>query len=146
MFGKVAFMPQIRVRRAFPTGRALALGLAMVAVTSCGGSADGSASGVSLVEGVTAEVQGVDNSFRPETLTVAAGTEVVFTNKGRANHNVVPNPDDPDRTDWGVIEAAKFAPGDVYTHRFTEPGEYRYYCTLHGTKNKGMVGTITVTG
>jgi len=94
-----------------------------------------------------APVQAVDNSFRPENITVAAGTEVVFTNKGRTGHNIVPNPDDPEKAEgWGQIEAAKFEPGAEYSHRFTEPGEYRYYCSLHGTKNKGMVGTITVTG
>ena len=27
---------------------------------------------------------------------------------------------------------------------FDEPGEYPYYCTLHGTETAGMVGTIRV--
>ena len=47
--------------------------------------------------------------------------------------------------DWGV-EADDFTPGDDYSHRFTEPGTYAYYCSLHGTTTKGMVGTIVVTG
>lgn len=96
---------------------------------------------VALVEGVTSEVGVLDNTFRPGEIDVAAGTEVVWTNGGRNDHNVVPVEDD----DWGV-EAEDFAPGDSYRHRFTEPGTYAYYCSLHGTTTKGMVGTIVVTG
>ena len=25
-----------------------------------------------------------------------------------------------------------------------EPGEYAYYCSIHGTKTAGMTGTVTV--
>lgn len=93
------------------------------------------------VEGATAEVSTLDNSFRPEELEVAAGTEVVWTNDGRNDHNVLP----AEGEDWGV-EAEDFAPGSTYRHRFTEPGTYDYYCSLHGTTTKGMVGTVVVTG
>jgi plastocyanin len=34
----------------------------------------------------------------------------------------------------------------TYSHVFTEPGEYPYYCTAHGTKTRGMIGKIVVTG
>ena len=44
---------------------------------------------------------------------------------------------------WGV-QVTEFQPGDVYTHVFTEPGEYAYYCSIHGSEQAGMVGTITV--
>ena len=46
---------------------------------------------------------------------------------------------------WGV-EVDGFQPGDVYAHVFTEPGEYRYYCSIHGNEDVGMVGTVIVTG
>ena len=89
------------------------------------------------------EVQALDNTFREDDLTIEVGTEVVFTNVGRNEHNVIPEPDGPQG--WGVGEDL-FAPGDVYSHVFTEPGVYEYVCTIHGVKRKGMVGTITVTG
>ena len=37
------------------------------------------------------------------------------------------------------------APGATYSHVLDEPGEYRYVCSIHGVKGKGMIGTIIVT-
>ena len=96
---------------------------------------------VDLVEGVTVEVEAVDNSFRPENIEVPAGTEVVWTNKGRNEHNVL----HVDGDDWGV-EVEDFQPGASYSHTFDEAGVYRYYCSIHGTTDAGMIGTIVVSG
>jgi plastocyanin len=96
---------------------------------------------VTLVEGVVEQVDAIDNTFRPDAIEVAAGAEVHWVNRGRNEHNVLPVEGD----DWGV-EADDFAPEDEYTHRFTEPGTYAYYCSLHGTTTQGMVGEIVVTG
>ena len=87
----------------------------------------------------TVEVVVLDNSFRPNELTVAAGTEVRFVNRGRNEHNVLSVEGDG----WGV-ETVDFGPGAVYTHVFDEPGPSRYYCSLHGNADAGMVGLITV--
>lgn len=114
----------------------LALVVALSSVAACDGDQP-----VPLVSGVTKVVSAVDNTFRPVTLEVAAGTVVSWTNGGRHAHNVVP----VDGDGWGVAAEA-FAPEDEHRHRFTEPGTYRYYCTLHGTTTKGMVGTVVVTG
>ena len=120
----------------------MAIGVAVVGLVGCSDDdGDGGATAVSLVEGVEAPVQAIDNTFRPETLTVAAGTEVVWTNDGRNEHNVLSVDDD---AEWGA-QVTDFEPGDVYRHRFTEPGTYEYYCSLHGTKTKGMVGSVVVT-
>jgi plastocyanin len=94
---------------------------------------------VQLVEGVTVDVSAVDNTFRPEDIEVAAGTEVVWTNDGRTVHNI----EMVDGDDFGVHED-DFAPDDVYSHRFTEPGTYAYYCTLHGSEDAGMIGSVEV--
>jgi len=118
---------------------ALAAGAALLGACSDEGTAQSSA--VELVEGVEVRVSSIDNTFRPEQLTVEAGTVVRFTNDGRADHNVLPTEGD----DWGV-EVADFKPGDEYSHRFTEPGIYPYYCSLHATTTRGMIGTIEVTG
>lgn len=93
--------------------------------------------------GEEAAVLALDNNFIPSDITVVAGTEVVFTNNGRNDHNVVPA-DDPGATTWGVLEAG-FHPTDVYSRVFDRPGTYVYFCTIHGTKKAGMFGTITVT-
>jgi plastocyanin len=92
--------------------------------------------------GEVVEVLTLDNSFRPEQLEIVAGTAVRWDNGGRNDHNIVPV---DDTQDWGV-DIADFAPGDVYEHLFTTPGTYPYYCTLHGTAEVGMVGTVVVTG
>src|ERR671910_126952 len=87
-----------------------------------------------------APVSALDNSFTPEDIEVEAGTEVVWTNKGRNEHNAL----HVDGDGWGV-EADDFQPGDVYSHTFDEPGVYRYYCSIHGSTDAGMIGTVVVT-
>ncbi len=107
----------------------------VTAVAGCGSDQ------ITLVEGVEAEVRVLDNTFRPDRIEAAAGTEVVWVNGGRNDHNVRP----VEGGSWGV-EASDFEPGATYRHRFTEPGTYTYYCSLHGTTTAGMVGSIVVTG
>lgn len=94
-----------------------------------------------LVEGVEETVVVLDNTFRPGEIEVAAGTTVAWENRGRNDHNVLP----VDGKAWGV-NTDSFAPNDSYQHRFTQPGTFAYYCSLHGTTTKGMVGTVVVTG
>lgn len=122
---------------------------------ACGADPDDSAGGSTTAaplpmsavtypaNGEQAAVLALDNNFIPQHVTVVAGTEVVFTNNGRNDHNVVPA-DDPGATTWGVLEAA-FAPKGVYSRVFDRPGTYVYFCTIHGTKKAGMFGSITVT-
>ena len=64
-----------------------------------------------------------------------------WENRGHNDHNVLPT--DESQT-WGVQTEA-FVPGDDYTWVFDEPGTYAYYCSIHGTKDVGMVGTVIVT-
>ena len=93
--------------------------------------------------GETAKVLALDNNFIPQKITVKAGTEVVFHNNGRNDHNVVPV-DDLQLTTWGVRESG-FGPTATYSYVFATPGTYVYYCTIHGTPKAAMFGTITVT-
>ena len=83
-------------------------------------------------------VQSIDNTFRPDRLEIAPGTEVVWVNRGRNEHDI------SSESGFGVA-AADFQPGDEYRYVFTEPGEYPYHCTIHGTATVGMMGTIVVT-
>lgn len=91
--------------------------------------------------GVVVSVIALDNSFRPELVEIAVGDEVEWENRGINEHNVLRVEGDG----WGV-EVADFQPGATYSHVFTEPGEYRYYCSIHGNTEVGMVGTILVRG
>lgn len=85
-------------------------------------------------------VQARDNAFVEPYITVKAGTEVDFTNKGRNQHDVVPVVDGA----FAEIPVADFQPKDSGSVTFTVPGDYPYYCTLHGTKDKGMIGAVRV--
>jgi plastocyanin len=95
----------------------------------------------------SAYVAVLDNSFRDRDLVVPAGTEVVWTNGGRNDHDVIPTEfeADPASAPWGIT-AAEFTGGTSYSHVFDVPGVYTYLCTIHGLGDKGMAGTITVTG
>ena len=70
--------------------------------------------------------------------------EIIWSRNGREYSLRIGRVLSIDGDSWGV-EVTEFAPGAVYTHTFTEPGEYAYYCSIHGTEQVGMVGTITVT-
>jgi plastocyanin len=91
------------------------------------------------VSGDPAEVTALDNSFADVGISVPAGTTVRWTNRGRQDHDVIPVEGDA----WGA-EVEQFHPGDTYEYTFTEPGTYNYFCTIHGTAARGMVGVVVV--
>jgi plastocyanin len=123
--------------------------VAMVLVAGCS-SADGSmpqaeratsdpSGTIAPVQSGVVKVAAVDNNFKAGEITVEVGSKVVWTNAGRNDHNVTP----VDGGGFGV-EAKDFKPGAGYAATFTEPGTYHYYCTIHGTSDRGMVGTVQV--
>ena len=90
--------------------------------------------------GDVVEVRSLDNSFIPPDIEIEAGTAVNWINGGRNDHDVLP----VDETlDWGV-DRDTFVPGTEYTHLFDTPGDYPYYCSIHGTKDVGMIGSVVV--
>jgi plastocyanin len=83
-------------------------------------------------------VQVIDFSFAPESLTVKAGTTVVWMSEASAPHTVT--------ADDGSFDSGTIRRGDSFSYTFAEPGEYPYYCTFHGNAGGGgMAGTIVVT-
>ncbi|WP_236585291.1 cupredoxin family copper-binding protein [Dyella sp. EPa41] len=72
-------------------------------------------------------------AFAPNTMTVAVGTRVVWTNRDEEPHVV---------TSAGKQFASSPAldTSDTYAVTFTRPGTYAYYCSIHPM----MVGTIIV--
>ena len=117
----------------------LAAVLTVAGLAACSGSSEVAQTGA----GKVVEIEAVDNVFEAETIEIEPGTEVRWVNKGRNAHDVKPT--DASLGTWGIA-LADFEPGVTYSHVFTEPGEYPYYCSAHGTKTRGMVGKIVVTG
>ncbi len=81
-----------------------------------------------------------DNKFEPKFVTVSPGTKVVFENRGRNPHNVVP----VEKDQFETITVEDFQPGAKATLEVGDDDLYPYYCSLHGTATAGMDGRIRV--
>jgi copper-containing nitrite reductase/plastocyanin len=90
-----------------------------------------------------------DMGFVPAAITVNAGDKVVWKNSSPVIHNVV---DDASKALSVVdvklpsgarpFDSGMLQPGQSYSRVFTEPGIYRYVCTLH--EGSGMKGVVIV--
>ena len=78
----------------------------------------------------------VDDRFEPKTLTIEPGATVSWVNAGADWHSIAAYD--------GSFESGKIAPGDAFSHRFDDPGTYKYICKHHGLQ--GMIGQIIVAG
>jgi glucose/arabinose dehydrogenase/plastocyanin len=84
-----------------------------------------------------------DNAFSPNPGTVKVGDTVTWTNDDDQPHTVTSGngPDDPNKGkafDSGPSALANN--GKTFHHKFTQAGQYPYFCELHPT----MVGKIIV--
>ena len=80
----------------------------------------------------TAEVK-IDNfSFTPQTLTIAVGTTVTWTNRDDIPHTVV-------STD-GVFKSKVRDTDETFSFTFTKAGTYPYFCSVHPK----MTGQVVV--
>jgi plastocyanin len=86
------------------------------------------------------EVEARDNSFVEQFTQISAGTTVTFTNVGRTEHNVYPVVDG----DFAPVDATDLEPGESAAITLDDPVDVAFYCTLHGTTTKGMMGAIRV--
>ncbi len=69
--------------------------------------------------------------FEPEELTVEVGTTVTWEHNDNVAHTIVsPN----------LFESETLDRGDNFTFKFTTPGEFSYYCSIHPS----MKGKIIV--
>lgn len=75
-----------------------------------------------------------DLAFSPAVLRVPVGTNVRWTNRGEALHNVV-------STDGGPLGSGFLGTGDTYRARLDRAGEFAYRCELH----PAMTGRVVVT-
>jgi plastocyanin len=61
-------------------------------------------------------------AFHPPTLTVAAGTKVVFTNSSKVTHTA---------TRAGSFSTGHIKPGESVGIRFNQTGSFAYHCSIH---------------
>lgn len=90
---------------------------AVLALAGCGADGD-----TVLPQGTPALVDMVDIEFRPETVTVPAGTRVVWEQRDAARHTVTFE----DGADSGPLST-----GERYERTFEDAGSYPYVCDFH---------------
>lgn len=74
-------------------------------------------------------------TFQPSSITVSAGTTIIWTNLDPVVHTVT--------ADDGSFDSGSIASNDGRFERtFAEPGRYQYHCTFHPT----MKGEVVITG
>ncbi|WP_322750992.1 MULTISPECIES: cupredoxin family copper-binding protein [unclassified Frankia] len=72
-------------------------------------------------------------AFSPATVTVPAGTTVIWTNEDSDAHTVTDK--------GGMLHSPTLDTGATYQYTFTTPGQYSYLCSIHPF----MLGTVVVT-
>jgi plastocyanin len=89
----------------------------------------------------TVTVDAIDNQFDDAFILVSKGTKVTWTNAGRNDHSVTPVHDGS----FVGVSTTQFNPGQSHSVTFTTPGDYPYYCSIHGTTNlNGQAGVVRV--
>ena len=83
----------------------------------------------------TTEVTMSGLKFSPATVTVPAGSTVTWTNKEDAPHTITSK-------GGSDLKSKNLQKGGSFSHTFTAPGAYNYYCTVH----PNMMGTVNVQG
>ncbi|MCH7730617.1 cupredoxin domain-containing protein [Patescibacteria group bacterium] len=82
-------------------------------------------------------ISNIEN-FTLEDLTIPVGTTVTWMNLDSAQHTTTSGtPENPS----GLWDSPLLSQGDVFSHTFTEPGVYSYFCRPHSSL---MRATITV--
>jgi len=96
-------------------------------------STDGSTSAVTSPPDAVAASVGIDGfAYTPDTVTVAVGTIVTWTNDEDVTHTVT--------ADDGSFDSGELAIGDTFEHPVDASGTFTYACSIHPS----MAGTITV--
>jgi amicyanin len=69
------------------------------------------------------KIQIAKHKYDHPTLTVPVGTTVTWLNKDEDVHTVV--------STTQAFRSPGLETDDAYSYKFTKPGEYQYFCTLH---------------
>jgi plastocyanin len=73
-----------------------------------------------------------DFMFAPMSLTIRAGSPVVWVNHDDEPHSVI--------SDSGLFRSGALDTGEKYSFKFDKPGTYHFLCSIHPR----MAGTIVV--
>ena len=104
-------------------------GMAGMAMAAPAGNAAGASTAVA-----TDSVSIKNFAFSPATVTVTAGSTVVWTNDDSIQHDIT--------FDGGSIASSVLNHNDTFSHTFPTAGTYHYICSIHPF----MHGTVIVTG
>ena len=99
----------------------------------------GAATSVSIVSGASSLT---DTAFQPNPVQISVGATVTWTNDDSQPHTVTSgqNAQPDNKFNSSPNFNPLLAPGQTFSHTFTEAGQYPYYCALH----PNMVGTVSV--
>jgi plastocyanin len=94
----------------------------------------------------TTEVDIQDSTFATADVTIEVGDTVTWTQTGSLPHSVTADDGTFDSSPDCAGGSECLGEGGVFSHTFDEPGEYAYYCRVHGAPGGvGMAGVVTVT-
>jgi plastocyanin len=111
----------------------VAVAAAAIGAAGCSSSADDVTTNAAA--GDNGEVSVENFAFNPGTISVAAGTEVTWTNDETGVAHTTTSDDD-------VWNSGTLQPGDDFTVTFADPGTFTYFCSIHPS----MTATIVVEG
>lgn len=80
-----------------------------------------------------------DMAFNPDSLSVAAGDTVVWTNK-------MENMDHTATADDGSFDSGDIAPNGTFSHTFDTEGSVPYHCEIHPFMKAKVTVTATKGG
>jgi plastocyanin len=73
----------------------------------------------------------INYSYMPKSITVKAGTTIIWTNNDNTGHTVT----------FKAFGSPVLGQGKTWSHSFTAAGTFKYHCTLHPE----MTGKVIVT-
>jgi len=105
----------------------------LVFAVACASSKQSPTPSVTLPTSSQVDITVSNFSFSPSTITIPAGTTVVWTNKDGAPHDVLSET-------AGVFDSGLLQQNASFSYTFTKSGAFSYHCVPHPS----MKGTIFV--
>ena len=118
-----------------PSGRSCARAAQLIlasAVAIAVGAGLHASGAISSVLAADAKVTISDFAFKPDRVTVTAGSVVTWTNSAGRAHTVTSDK-------GGMLDSGSIGAGAAYGNLFDTPGTYAYHCTIHPDRMKGTV-------
>lgn len=116
--------------------------ISLVLLAGCGGyssqpstssppTSSAATSPVSVASSNQAAVTISGFAFSPQTLTVAKGTTVTWTNNDSSTHSVT--------SDTGVWDSGNLSTGKSFSFTFNQVGTFPYHCNIHSSMTAKIV-------